>query len=207
MRADSKLFNNSEEGFSLVELLVVIIVSLILLAGMVGLLQMALGQFNQARAIATVTDSARRSLSSIGRQVKSALHFDDANCGANQMAFWGDIDSDNADADVDLYTNAEYVRFYLLNNELMQQITQPSSEGGGMSNVALCSSVQSVRFYYFAQGVRPVYDSVSRTYTNSLNGNFNASTGMVKVVITYRNRGVTRVFEQDMFLRILNRAD
>lgn len=196
-----------EEGFTLVELIIVIIVSLILLAGMVGLIEMAMRQFSGGRAIATVTDSARRSLSSMGRQLKTALHFDDANCGATQLSFWGDIDNDNASADVDNYTDAEFVRFYLLNNQLMQQVTQPASEGGGMSNVSLCSNVQSVNFYYFAQGVRPVYDSVSRTYTNGLNGNYNTATGMVKAVIQYQQRNVSRRFEQDVFLRILNRSD
>lgn len=203
-RKKAGLLSGSEQGFTLVELLMVMIVSLVIMAGMVGLIEMAYNQFNRAGALEAVTDASRRALSSIGRQLKSALRFDDANCDSTHLAFWADIDSNNDDADVDLYTNAEYVRFYQSGTSITQQTTEPASEGGATATIALCQDVQSVSFSYFAKGVKPIYSAPS--YTNETTSNYNSAVGMIKARITFKKGKVSRSFEQDTFLRILNRA-
>jgi prepilin-type N-terminal cleavage/methylation domain-containing protein len=207
-------FSRGEKGFTMVELLIVMIVSLILIAGMVGLIEMGMNQLTRSRALENVTDSSRRALSSVDRQIKQALQFDDANCSDTMISFWGDVDSDNTNADVTTgttnnYHNAEYVQFYkhATNNTLIEKITQPASEGGATSFNTVCSNVTSAKFYYFAQGTTPVYNAGTGLYTNGITTQYNASAGMIKVVLGFRYAKVSRTFEQDIFLRILNRQE
>jgi prepilin-type N-terminal cleavage/methylation domain-containing protein len=198
-----------EEGFTMVELLIVMIVSLILIAGMVGLVQMGMNQLTKSRALGTITDASRRALLTLDRQIKQALQFDDANCSDTQVAFWGDVDSDNSNADVVNFANAEYVVFRKNGSTLQEVITQPTGDGGATSYNTLCSYVTSLKFYYFATGVTPVYNPGTGTYTNGIpnGGTFNKSAGMIKVVMGFRRASVSRTFEQDIFLRILNRSN
>lgn len=203
-----KKIRNGEKGFTMVELLIVMVVSVILIAGMVGLIEMAMGQLTRSRALTTVTDSARRALTSMDRQIKQALQFDDAQCSSSVISFWADVDADDPDADVEHYANAEKVRFYLgAGNKLINEITQPAADGGAVAYNTLCSYVTAAGFYYFAQGVAPVYNVGSGTYTNGIAANYNESTGMVKAVITFQRARINRKFEQDIFLRILDRVN
>ena len=200
----------AEKGFTMVELLIVMVVSVVLIAGMIGLVEMAMGQLTRSRALAAVTDSARRALASMDRQIKQALYIVDDGCSSAQLTFYGDIDSDNPDADIlgSNHLNAERVRFYRDEGEntLVEEITQPSSEGSAVSYNTLCSYVTGVRFYYFPRGVTPVYDAGSGTYTNGMSGDYNAECGMIKVVVDFQRSKISRKFEQDIFLRILNRV-
>jgi hypothetical protein len=168
-----------------------------------------MGQLTRSRALAAVTDSARRALSSMDRQIKQGLYFVDDGCSSTQVTFYGDIDADNPNADVQglNHENAERVRFYLGgNNTLEEEITQPASEGGAVSYNTLCSYVNSVEFYYFPRGVTPVYDAGTGTYLNGLTGNINEECGLIKAVVEFQRSKISRKFEQDIFLRILNRA-
>jgi type II secretory pathway pseudopilin PulG len=201
-----KRMRDGEQAFTMVELLIVMIISLVLIAGMVGLIEMGMNQLTRSRALEAVTDSSRRALASMDRQIKQALHFDDANCNSTVIAFWGDVDSDNTTADVTNYTDAEYVRFYLgAGNKLTEEITQPASEGGATTYNTLCSYVTGVTFYYFTQGVLPVYNPGTGLYTNGLTSTYNDSTGMIKAVVQFQRAKISRKFEQDIFLRVLNR--
>jgi Tfp pilus assembly protein PilW len=201
-----KKARQGEKAFTMVELLIVMIMSLILIAGMVGLIEMSMKQFNNSRAVEAITDSSRRALSSMGRQIKTALHFEDASCDANNLTFYADIDDDNGTAaDVNNYTNADLVQFYRSGTKLVQRTQAPVSEGSAVSFVNLCSDVSSVTFHYFAKGVKPVYSG--GTYTNEVTSNYNAGVGMVKIIVTFQKGRVVRQFEQDVFLRILLRTD
>ncbi|MHB8895134.1 MAG: PilW family protein [Candidatus Geothermincolia bacterium] len=193
-----------ETGFTIVELLIVMIVSIILIAGMVGLVDMSMKQLNRGRAVAAVADASRRALASMDRQIKQALFFDDTQCSASVIAFWGDIDNDNSTADVDTYTTAEYVRFYRSGTTITEEVTEPG--GGGTTFNTLCGNVSSLAFHYFAQGVRPDYDPGSGTYTNELTSNYNESAGLIKVSVGFSRATIQRNFEQDIFLRILDRT-
>lgn len=193
----------------MVELLIVMVVSLILIAGMVGLIDMAMGQLTRSRALASVTDSARRALASMDRQIKQALQFDNANCNGTLISFWADIDADDPDADVEHYQNGEYVQFYrdAGTNTLKQMIQQPAADGGAVTYNTLCSYVTGVQFYYFAQGVTPIYNAGTGLYTNGMTSDYNAGCGMVKAVVNFVRGRINRKFEQDMFLRILDRQN
>ena len=194
-----KVSGESQAGFTIVELLTVLTVSVIIMAGMVGLIEMATNALTQSRSLEAVTDSARRSLSSISRQVKTALHIDDANTSATQFSFWGDVDNDNPTADVDHYTDAEYVRFFRSGTNLMQQTTHPPgdpTQANVTTTISLASNVSSVQFLYYAAGDN----------TNTLSSGYNSGAGMVKVILGYKRTTIARNFEQDMFLRILVRS-
>lgn len=198
-----------QAGFSMMELMVVLALSLIIMAGMAGLVEMANNAFSSSRTIESVTDSGRRTLSSISRQVKTALHIDDNNCTTSppQLSFWGDVDSDNPTADVDHYsgtTGAEYVQFFQAGTNLMERITEP--DGTVKPDMSLGRNISSVQFLYFSAGEKPVYDEGSGTYTNAMASGYNSGAGMVKVILQYSRKGIQRKFEQDMFLRILVRS-
>lgn len=205
-RKTKKNIAGEEVGFTMVELLIVMIMSLILIAGMVGLVEMAMKQFNNSREVEAITDSSRRALSSMGRQVKPALHFDDANCDSTHLVFYADIDSDNSDSDVNNYAKADKVEFYRSGSNLVQKTTLPAGEvGQSPTFVNLCGDVSNVTFHYFAKGVKPIYSEDA--YTNETTSNYNSAIGLVKVVVTFQRGRVTRQFEQDIFLRILKRTD
>jgi len=194
-----------QAGFTMVELMVVVALSVIIMAGMAGLIEMASKAFSQSRNLESVTDSARRTLSNISRQVKTALHIDDANTDATQFTFWGDIDNDNPAADVDNYQAAEKVRFYMSGGKLLETITQPAGSTDSDTTMSLASNVTGVQFLYFLAGVKPAGDMVNG-YSNAVTTGENATVGMVKVILQYKRNEIRKTFEQDMFLRILIRS-
>jgi prepilin-type N-terminal cleavage/methylation domain-containing protein len=207
----------TEKGFTLVELLIVMIISLIMLAGMVGLVIMGFNSFTNGRNLASVTDSSRRALPAIDREIKSLLHINDADCatpvykvtappeGVYQgTSFYSNIANNNLGATsvAGSYVNAEKVEFYLdTNGNLIQKTTPPS---GSSTTATLCSYVDSFRVYYFAPGVVPETGSPP---SNRLTGaNLNVGAGSVKIVITIKKGTITRTFEQTSFLRVLQRS-
>jgi prepilin-type N-terminal cleavage/methylation domain-containing protein len=202
------LHGESERGFTMVELLIVMIVSLVLMAGMVGLVDMGMGQLTKHRALAAVTDSGRRAVSSMARQLKMALWFDDAYCTSTKITFRADIDNDNGEAaNVNVPENADKVKFELFGDKVTQTTTGPVTEDPTQtpSNTSLGQYATNLSFYYFDKGVIPHWDG--STYDNALAGNYNASAGMVKIVLRLSKAQVTRTFEQDVFLRILVRSE
>lgn len=200
-----------EEGFTMVELLIVMIMSLILIAGMVGLVEMAMKQFNNSREVEAITDASRRAMASMTRQVAPTLHLDDGLCSSTHLSFYADIHGNNPGADVNNYNMAEKVEFYLSGRNLVQKTTweatstDPESHPQNPLFVNLCSDVTNVTFHYFAKGVQPVYSG--GVYTNETTSNYNSAVGMVKVSVTFNQGRVVRQFEQDIFLRILQRVD
>lgn len=196
-----------QAGFSMMELMVVLALSLIIMAGMVGLVEMANNAFSQSRTLESITDSARRTLGSISRQVKTALWLDDnaitAASGA-ELIFRGDVDSNNTAADVDHATEAEKVRFFRSGTNLLEEMTQPGSVNPDPP-MSLAGNVTSVQFLLFSAGEKPVGDLVNG-YSHAMTSGYNSGAGMVKVILTYSRKGITRKFEQDMFLRILVRT-
>src|SRR5450759_5389354 len=161
----------NDGGFTIVELLIVMIVSSIMLIGMVGLLSMGFQAFSDGRTLQAITDASRRALPAMDRQMKSLLHINDAECVAsykvstpegtpegvwNGISFYSDIDNDNATASVENYTVAEKIEFYLdTNHNLVQRTTQPGTPPVVGPPTTLCSYVESFRIYYFSPGISP----------------------------------------------------
>ena len=98
----NRLDGKTEEGFTIVELMMVVIISLVMMAGMVALVSSAVQLFRTSKDLGAVTDSARRSLASMARVLRLALHFDNSNCTVDKVTFWCDVDNDQSNAaDVD----------------------------------------------------------------------------------------------------------
>ena len=207
-----------EDGFTLVELLIVMVISSIMLAGMVGLVAMGFQTFTSGRTLQSITDASRRALPAIDREMKGLLHINDDECQAlymvnsstqdgiwNGISFYSDIDNDDATATVSNYLVTEKVKIYYDANThtLMQKVTQP----GGVepsTGTTICSYVTSLRFYYFPAGTAPGNETppANRYQGTSLNN----MAGSIKVVIRMQNGTITRTFEQTTFLRVLQRS-
>jgi type II secretory pathway pseudopilin PulG len=208
-----KRIRTDEQGFLLVELLIVMVVSLIMLAGMVGLISMGFQSFSSSKNLQALADASRRVLPAMDRQMKPLLHINDDECVANYkvvspagvwdgMSFYADVDNDNAGSDVENYTAAEKIEFYKSGDKLMQRTTEPGV-GGAVTSTSLCSYVDTVRFYYFPAGIAPGNDSppANRYQGDSPNGN----AGSIKVVIELKKGNMTKTYEQNTFLRVLER--
>jgi prepilin-type N-terminal cleavage/methylation domain-containing protein len=209
----NRLIRN-EKGFTLVELLIVMILSLIMLAGMVGLVSMAFRNFNTSKSLQAMADASRRALPVMDRQMKGLLHINDTECVDNYKedspdgvwngtSFYADINNSD-DADVENYAETDKVEFYLDSdtNKLMQRTTDTD---GNVVETSLCSYVESMRFYYFPPGV--ISDGENPPERRHRGNNLNDSAGSIKIVLNLRNGDMTRTYEQTTFLRILTRKE
>lgn len=198
-----------EEGFTLVELMIVIVISVIMLAGMIALVTSAINLFNASKDLQALTDSARRALASMARQVRGALHLDDANCSETVLSFYADIDNDQAGtADVDNYTEAEYIRYYQSGDDVVMTITQPTGDtdpDNPGSNLGSYVRTNGLRFYYFQPGVMPGGADPYNPSGNFTGPNYNEEVGMVRIVMQLSKGKSNRSFYQDVFLRVLSR--
>lgn len=208
---------DSEEGFTLVELTMVIIISVIMLAGMVAMMTSAFDLFTTSKDLQAITDSSRRMLQSMTRQIRGQLHIVNTESAvleeadySDRITFYADIDNDQGTAaDVESYDQAEKVSFYVENNKLMMSVQEP--DGGDPVVAVLGSHVTSVQFYYFYSGDKPELDGMNpdpMNPTNSYTGSaINEEVGMVRVVIRMQKGGVKRNYYQDIYLRVVNRVE
>ncbi|MDD5747636.1 MAG: prepilin-type N-terminal cleavage/methylation domain-containing protein [Actinomycetota bacterium] len=194
------------EGFTLVELLIVVVLSFIMIFGMVGLIEMAFGTFRSRRDVQQVTDTARTALSTMERQLKGALYFNDDDCTASQVSFYADVDNDNPSANSNNWTEGEKVVFSKSGANVVQTTTQPTSEGGGVTTANLGGYCSNLQLFYFASGVKPHWNGSTYDNAITLPGDVNKNCGMVKVRLTLTSGKIMRYFERDCFLRILKRG-
>jgi len=201
-----------DRGFTIVELLIVMIISLIILAGMAGVIDMAYGFFRSHNNVQAVNDSSRRVLASMARQLRCTLHFVDASnreddepyTDDKRLVFYADI-SGTTGSTIDNWEDAEKVEFYL-NEETDEMMQRTTSPGGSTQESVLGSYVDDVTFMYFDPGVRPAWDEDLKQYTNAyVGGEQNKSVGMVKIFLKMKKDKVGRSFEHDVFLRVLVR--
>lgn len=209
----------AEEGFTLVELLIVIMISVILLAGMVALVSSVFGVFESSKDLQALNDSSRRALSSISRQLKTALHFDNTICnpeladgGARTVKFWADVDNDQAAVTINDYKLAEEVVLERTVDQgvgkVTMTVTNPAADPtpGVVTAGTLGSYVSDLRFYFFGQGVMPEgSDPTNPTGCLQHNDDINADASMVRVVITLDKGDVSRTYYRDVFLRVVKR--
>lgn len=198
-----------EEGFSLVELMTVVLISAFMLAGMVGVIMTSFDLFSNSKDLQAITDSSRRILGSMTRQIRSALYLADAECDGNTLTFYADVDNDQGTAaDVDNYLSTEKVSMYLENNKMIMSVLEPDGESAVPA--VLGSHVNELDFYYFRAGEKPELDSDDPDPTSPINGitdvNKNESVGMIRIVVKMKKNKVSRSFYQDVFLRVLDRV-
>ncbi|MBN1288896.1 MAG: hypothetical protein JXA49_04585 [Actinobacteria bacterium] len=198
-----------EAGFTLVELSMVMLISVIMLAGMVAMITNAFDLFGTSKDLQAVTDSQRRVLGSMTRQIRNALFLVDAECDENTLTFYSDIDNDQGTAaDVDNYAQAEKVSFYLEDKKVMMSVTEP--DGTPAVPATIGSYVNSIKFYYFLAKELPELDPISpdpKSPINSYAGTEkNEEVGMIRIVLRMQKGDIQRSFYQDVALRILDRT-
>jgi len=178
LRKTAKRIAGEEVGFTILELMIVMVVSLIMLAGMVALLEAGFKTFSSGSNLQSVTDASRRVLPAIDREIKSILRINDQECIDNYkvaspdgvwngvwngMSFYSNVGNNSLGATTATtgtfaYTNAEKVELYLDNNHnLMQKTTYPAAltppAPVNPATATLCSYVTDFKVYYFQPGV------------------------------------------------------
>lgn len=198
--------DEGRRGFTLVELLIVIILSAIILAGMVALISSVFNVFTQSKNLQALNDSSRQALASMSRQLRTALHFDSDNCRADYVTFWEDIDSSKDAVDIYNYnTLAEKVQFLKDGSTVAATVTPAS--GGTPPPITLGSYVGTLKFFYFAQNVVPGGSNPALP-----EGNFdpvvekvNDEVSMIRIVMKLQKGKVQHTYYDDVFLRIVVR--
>jgi len=200
--------SKSWEAFTIVELTIVIILSVIMMAGMVALVSQSFTLFDRSKDLQALNDSSRRTLGSISRQLKGALRIDDSHTSQAMLGFYADIDYDNptATSEPAHYQEAERVIFYrdANTNTVKQHTNEPGSpltEPDAGTDPTLGNYCTALDFYYFAPGDVPAGNP---PFTNDITGT-NESIGSVVVVMSLGKGRVTRQYQQQIFLRVLTR--
>jgi len=198
-----------EQGFSLLELLIVLLIAVIMSAGMVGLLFAAFRDFNQQRSLQAMNDVARKTFSAMSRQTKDLIHLDNAS-SRTTLTFSGEITGDltRTAPDINNYGTgvvsiASFTRSST-NSEVMETITPP---GGTANQQALGSYVSDLRFYYFVSNVQPPSSSSDATLApveySGTDKNYNV--GLIRMVLVLTRGTLTRTYYNDVALRTVGR--
>lgn len=209
----------SERGFTLVELLIVMVISLIIMAGAIGLVDMAYRNFQAHRNLRAITDASRRSLSTMSRELMTALHIvnpptGDPNQPSNgtTIQFYGDIDGDNLSAAVDNYTVAEKVTWRLvasvpgtpgyIEQTVVHAVGDPDNPGSSdlVETAVLAQGITALRFKYYSGGVKATSELLPSKH------NLDASANLVRIELDMKQGNVVRTVNQDVFLRVLDRV-
>lgn len=193
---------DDERGFTMVELLIVMIVSLIIMSGMVLLVDAGYRSFKSSSNLQAITEASRNTMQSMTRQLRSALWFENANCTDTTIEFYADIDADNPTAGVaDAYENAEKVSWRLSDGYVKQTILEPGVATPVESNLG--SYVTNLAFTYYKVGDRPGGEGVTPLIPGT--DNINAKVGSVRMGLTFTKNGLTRTFNQDVYFRLPDR--
>jgi type II secretory pathway component PulJ len=217
-----------EQGFTIVELMMVAMISLIMLAGMVALVSSVFNVFRQSNDLQALNDTSRRALASMSRQLKTALHFDNTVCNpeesdraARTIGFWADVDNDQTSnpaqspstwVGIDSYKLAEKVVFAKSPQEgigrVTMALTQPAVDPDpqGTTTATLGSYVSELKFYFFRPGLMPGgEDPTAPTECMEHDSNINAEASMIRIVLKLQKGKVNKTYYQDVFLRIVQR--
>lgn len=191
-----------ESGFTLVELLTVVVISFILITGMAAIVISSMGMFTTNKDLESVKSAGTQAMSSLVRMIRSALNVDDES-GMNQLVVWADIDGDD-EATASNYQEAEKIRIYSEGNRLRMTVTETD---GASTDSVLASYCTDLRFYYFLKGQKPASgDPYNPTgHFNTEKGALNSQVGMIRVVANFSRGEISRSYYQDIYLRVNNR--
>ena len=206
-KVSDRMKDKREQGFTLVELMIVMIVSLIMMAGMIGLLYMGFDTFKQHRDLNALTDSSRRVLQMMSRELRSNLQFVNENCSGIQVEFYADIDADNPDASVEPGDYEDAEKITLTQPAGSTTITQTTYDPDipSTDTVVISDNVAAggLSFAYYESGVNPAETGVETL--DPSRDNINKEAGLVRVSIVLERGKIKRTFYQDVFLRAINR--
>ena len=197
---------DGQRGFTLVELIIVLVITLVIMAGIVVLLSGTFDIFKSNRNLLAVTDSSRRAIASMARQLRGALQLVDGtgNSDENTLTFYANVKGPELSfADVEASGNwllAPRVKwtFDSAKSEIIQTTTDP---GAGVTPVTskLASHVTDLEFKYYRQGTRTEIEPPQ-------DFNLNKETGVIRIIVKVQRGNASRTFHQDVFLRVSPRT-
>ena len=197
-----------EQGFTLVELITVMAISLIILAGIVVLLSGTFDIFKSNRNLLAITDSSRRAVATMTRQLRGALHFVSGtdNCDETHLTFYADVTAEPQYSFANVqqpgnYLNAPKIKWEYdqAKGEITQQTVEPRTEPGyEPTPVKLASGVTDLKFEYYGAGSSeplnlPSYYGINREAVK------------IRISISVQKGNARRTFHQDVFLRVQDR--
>lgn len=146
------------EGFTLIEIIVVIFGFALIAWGMIGLISNIFTISNQQGGLISGSDQARKLAFNIAFQLRNGQTGSDgsyvlASAGAQQIVFFANIDSTPA---------VERVRYYVQNNQLWQGITYYNN-----STYNISTEVAAMVQNNLANGNNPVFYYYDGTYIGS----------------------------------------
>lgn len=216
--------DEGRRGFTIVELLLALIISTIIMAGMVGLVASVFNVFRASNDLQALNDSSRRALSNMSRQLRDALHFGNVppnNCTESTLTFWADIDNDQKSlpgsssttwADIYNYWLTEKVQFSKDAGfpKAVATVTQPPDDPNPTDpnpvTATLGSYVTSLKFYYFQANEVPTGSySTNPTGFDPTKSTVNDNASMIRIVMSLQKGKVHHSYYQDVFLRLVVR--
>ncbi len=206
-----------EEGFTLVELLIVMVVSLIIIGGLIALVIMVFGHYSTYSNLQAVSDTGRTAMRTIISELRGSLRLASSApaCTNEKITFWADYSGDYpyaeakepSDDPVYNYTRAPKIEIYKSGENIVQRITEPGQSNPSESSV-IGNYVETLKFYYYPYGVTPTWEDIEgdieRGKSIDPNGNnprLHELTGLVVVRITVVKGNVRRTFTEDVALR------
>jgi len=186
------------DGFTLVEVIIVTTISLIILVGLVVLLTGTIDISKSNRSLLAITDSSRRALSTMSRELGGALLLVNSGsdiCDIHNLTFHADVRGDTPGADVTSSSDqllAPKVQWTWdqTAHTIKQTITPPGTA------VTLASDVVGLEFRYYGTGSEELRSDAD----------YNAMATRIVIIITVQKGGSSRKLSQDVFLRVMDRV-
>ena len=195
--------NSGNDGFTLVELMVVTGISLVILAGIVVLLRGTFDILKSNRNLLATTDSSRRALSTVSRQLREALHIVNGagESDTDTLTYYADVRGENYGADVNYtpnWENAPKIKWWFdaVNGVFKQTTTDPGKTEGTEANIA--SNVKELKFEYYPSGSNSPVDSPQDLDINKI-------TTRIRITVKVQKGETSRTLFQDVFLRVTKR--
>ncbi len=206
-----------EEAFTLVELLIVMVVSLIIIGGLIALMIMVFGHYRTYSNLQAVSDTGRTAMRTIVAQLRGTLRVAEKapDCTNEKITFWADYSGDYpyaeakepSDDGVYNYTRAPKIEVYKSGTNIVQRITEPGQQNPSETSV-IGNYVDDLKFYYYPYGITPTWSDLEgdlqrglRIDPSGTNPRLHELTGLVVVRITVAKGGVRRTFTEYVSLR------
>jgi len=199
---------SGNDGFTLVELSIVMVISLVILAGVVVLLSGTFDILKSSRSLLAITDSSRRALSTMSRQLRGALHFVNGpgRSDADALTFYADITGETKYYSADVITSPNWENGPLVkwwrdpSTNVIRQATTEPGQGGTTTTADLASNVKELKFEYYTSGS----DTVPIGSPGGYDINKNAT--RIRIKVTVQKDSISRTLSQDVFLRVPQRV-
>lgn len=188
IKARSRLFVGKEDGFTLVEVLVTMMLMILVMFALYSVFDMSLRVFSFGNDKVEAVENARIGLSKMEREIRAAYPYNKA-AGDNtrlstrnpeRITFGNDVGTVNRQVDL-----GEEISYYVDNNKLMR------SKGGTASSVVEPVPTDGLKFEYFKEdGVTPATsESEIEIVRITLEIKVNGRTQTLSTDVALRNEG------------------